>query len=147
MDDKPNQVPAPAAEIIKTPSESSVGEFQQVLTAVGTMLEPFVRIQTEGEVEKARIESATTIRTMDVQADFGKHLSNERQTRFKWIATISTVFGVLIFALAVILVIRGNEKLGVLLITHLVVALLGFVAGQGVGKKVSPGSGGADDSS
>jgi hypothetical protein len=141
VDDQPEQVPAPDAEILRAPTESTTGElFLQGATTIASVLEPFARIQAEADVEKTKLQYEAQQHIIDVQADFAKHVSNERQTRFKWIAVIATLFGLLIFGLAITLVLLGDKTAGLLIITHAFAAVLGLFGGQGLARKSLPGT-------
>jgi hypothetical protein len=112
--------------------EADPGDAATFAVAFAQVMEPFAREQRIAEVEKARIEADAHKATVEAQERWLTRVVDNSLTRFKWIATIGTIFGLVVAGFAGGLLFTGHTTAGLMVMSHAVTLVVGLVGGRGL---------------
>lgn len=110
-------------------------------TAIANVMEPLARHTARADVEKARIQNDGYCHMLNAQLSLATRQADQRHARFKWIAAIGTLFGVLLLGITVALIVKGQTMAGLMVVSHAVALVAGLVGGRGLVPKTPSGDG------
>lgn len=107
-------------------------EAADLAGAFAQIVEPLAREQRIAEVEKARIAAESHKVTVEAQERWLATVLSNNLTRFKWLAAIGTLFGLIVCGFAGALLMNGDTTAGLMVISHAVTLVVGLLGGRGL---------------